>query len=66
MITINANQMMVECYREVIHVSDVEVRLRMQEYSLQIHGKQLKILALSKDEVLLEGRLEGVQFLYEK
>lgn len=66
MITIHANQIMIEHYQEVVHVTSSEVRLRMREYALSITGSNLRILALSKYEILVEGSMEGIKFLYEK
>lgn len=66
MITIHANRIMIEHYQEVIHVTSSEIRLRMNDYCISIKGVQLHVLALSKYEVLVEGKMEGLLFLYEK
>lgn len=64
-ITIQANQIMIEHYQEVVHVTSSEIRLRMSEYMLLIKGIQLHVVALSKYEILVEGKMEGLSFLYE-
>lgn len=66
MITIHANQIMIEHYQEVIHVTSDEIRLRMNDYCLSIKGIQLHVLALSKYEILVEGKMEGIFFFYEE
>lgn len=65
MITIQKNQMMIEQYEEVIHVTIKEIRLRLKDSILTITGDHLQVLALSKDECLLEGTIEGLLFSYE-
>lgn len=62
MITINANQIMIEQYDEVLHVSADAIRVRTKLQEIEIKGMELHILALSKYEVLIEGKLEGMIF----
>lgn len=66
MITIHNNQLMIEQYRSVIHVTSDHIELDLKETRLKIQGSHLQILALSKDEVLIEGQVEGLLFQYEK
>lgn len=66
MITIVKNQIMIEQYEEVLQVTSNEIKLRLPKRFLSIHGEELKVLALSQDEVLVEGKLEGLMFQYEK
>lgn len=61
-ITIQKNQIMVEQYEEVVHVTAKDIKLRMKHQQLQIIGEDLKVLALSKDEMLIEGTFEGLLF----
>lgn len=62
MITIAKNQMMIEQYEEVLHVTSQEIRLRLQDRQLMITGVNLKVCALSQDEILIEGTIEGLMF----
>lgn len=64
-ITIQNKQMMIEHYQRVIHVTSDEIKLDLKEHPLVIYGKNLQILALSKDEVLIEGQIEGLLFQHE-
>lgn len=66
MITIDNRQIMIEHYKDVVHVASDEVKLKMKEHTICIQGKHLHVLALSKYEILIEGELEGVKFQYEK
>lgn len=65
MITINGMQIMIEHFIEIIHVTASEVQIQMKSYTLALTGVDLHVLALSKDEILVAGTLEGVKFLYE-
>ncbi|MCI8271767.1 MAG: hypothetical protein HFG16_05585 [Erysipelotrichaceae bacterium] len=65
MITIDNQQIMVEHYKDVIHVASDEIHLRMKDRILMIRGKKLQVCALSRYEILIEGKLESVMFGYE-
>ncbi len=62
MITIAKNQMMIEHYQEVLHVTSKAITLRLKHQTLNIEGEELKVLALTKDEILIEGQWKGMQF----
>lgn len=66
MISIDLNQMMIEHYKEVIHVTSSEIKIRMKANDIIIKGINLHIAALSKYEIYIEGTLEGILFQYEK
>ena len=65
-ITIHNNQLMIEKYRSVIHVTSDKIELDLKEKRLMIQGRQLQILELSKEEVLIEGKIEGLLCQNEK
>lgn len=66
MITIDNRQIMIEHFKDVIHVASDEIKLNMKDNIMIIKGKRLCVLALSKHEILIEGDLEGVVFQNEK
>lgn len=61
-ITIVKNQMMIEQYQEVLHVTSNAITLRLKDRMLSIDGEELKVLALTKDEILIEGLWKGLTF----
>lgn len=65
MITIDNQQVMIEHYKDILHVTSTEIKLLMSDKTLVIQGDELKVLALSKYEVLVKGKLKGVVFQYE-
>lgn len=66
MITIDTNKMMIEHYMEMLQVTPNQVALRMKQYDIHIIGEHLHIVALSKYEVLVEGKLTAVNFVYDE
>lgn len=66
MITIQRNQIMIEQYEEVLHVTANEIKLRTKDAKLTITGDHLRVLALTRDEILMEGGLKGMQFDHEE
>lgn len=61
-ITIVKNQMMIEQYQEVLRVTSDAITLRLKDRMLSIEGEDLKVSALTKDEILIEGQWKGLQF----
>lgn len=61
-ITIVKNQMMIEQYQEVLQITSKAITLRLKDRMMNIEGEGLKVLALTKDEILIEGEWKGMQF----
>lgn len=66
MLSIDKNQVMIEHYKELTHVSENRIQVTMKAYQITIDGCSLHVLALGKDEILLEGIVENLAFVYEK
>ena len=66
MLSIDKNQVMIEHYRELTLVSETRIQVTMKSYRITIDGEQLYVLALGKDEILLEGSVQNLAFAYEK
>ena len=66
MLSIDKNQVMIEHYRELTLVSETRIQVTMKSYRITIDGEQLQVLALGKDEILLEGSVQNLAFAYEK
>lgn len=62
MITIMKNQLMAEQYEELLQVTSDRICLRFANRRMIILGRDLKVLALTRDEILIEGQMEGLQF----
>ena len=66
MLSIEENQIVIEKYKELIQVSENKVELQMQSYGILIEGDGLHILALERQEILLQGCVQKISFAYEK
>lgn len=66
MLSIHSNQIMMEHYQEILAVSSVQISVRFDAYIVLISGKDLQILALASSEIYLNGKLESIEFVYEK
>lgn len=66
MLSIDKNQIMVEHYRELSQVSETRIQIAMKSYGITIDGERLHVLALGKDEILLEGNVQNLSFAYEE
>lgn len=66
MLSIDKNQIMVEHFKEITLVTATRIEISMKSYSIAIEGKDLHVLALGKAELLLEGSLQNLAFVYEK
>lgn len=65
MLSVNKNQIMIDQYDEIMNVTSTFIQVKMQYYTVSIKGEQLHVLALGKNEILLEGTIDCVGFAYE-
>lgn len=65
MLTMMKNQLMIEQYEELLQASPNDIHLRLKDMQLIISGKDLKVCALTRDEILIEGTMEGFTFNHE-
>lgn len=66
MLSIENNQIMMEHYTDVVSVSSTKVQVKFKGYQICIQGDDLKILALAASDIYMAGKLESIEFLYEK
>jgi len=55
--------MYIENHRGVLQFSDKELRLLLTKGQLLVRGEKLVIRAILPEEVLIEGKVSGVQFI---
>ncbi|MBP1930528.1 sporulation protein YqfC [Ammoniphilus resinae] len=55
--------MYIENHRGVLQFSDKELRLLLTKGQLLVRGEKLVIRAILSEEVLIEGKVSGVQFI---
>lgn len=65
MFTLNKKQMMLEQFDKIEKASNDELYIRMEDHLFHVCGKDIQILALGKDEILVEGTFVKMEFLYE-
>jgi len=56
-------QMYIENHRGVLQFNEKELRLLLTNGQLLVSGEQLVIRAILPEEVLIEGRINGVKFI---
>jgi sporulation protein YqfC len=60
---IGSIHMYIENHRGVLQFTDQELRLLLTKGQLLIRGERLVIRAIQSEEVLIEGKIAGVQFI---
>lgn len=65
MITYNEEGLFIERYSDIISVKKHELIIQCKKYRLTIHGVDLLISAMTRDEIMIKGRIETVKFTYE-
>ena len=66
-ITMSENQLMIEQYRRIRRAQENKVEVEMPEYVLTVEGSGLTFQMMTKDEILLQGRLDCLRVsAYEK
>ncbi len=56
-------QLYIENHRGVLHFSGEELRLSLSKGTLQVTGSELAIRAILPEEVLVEGKIQGVRYM---
>ncbi|WP_173916103.1 sporulation protein YqfC [Halobacillus sp. Marseille-Q1614] len=64
--TIGSIHAYIENCTGLLHFSDTEIRLKYSRGVISIKGKELRIKMMLKEELLLEGELQEIQFLKDK
>ncbi|UOQ93777.1 sporulation protein YqfC [Halobacillus shinanisalinarum] len=64
--TIGSIHAYIENHTGLLHFSDQEVRLKYRDGHISIKGKELRIKMMLKEELLLEGTLDTVEFFTEQ
>ena len=59
-ITMSEKQLMSEQYRRIRRAQENEVEVEMPEYVLTVEGSGRTFQMMTKDEILLQGRLDGL------
>lgn len=62
MITYDDRQLMIERYKAILAVRKNEIKVQCAHYTLIIQGSDLKIAALTRDEILIGGTIATVVF----
>ncbi|MDE6476158.1 MAG: YabP/YqfC family sporulation protein [Erysipelotrichaceae bacterium] len=65
-ISLDEKQVMIEHYQGIQNVTSCEIRVQMKTCVLVVKGQHLHVAAMSKYEIWIQGKLEGVLFEYEK
>lgn len=65
MLTVTTKELMIEHYKTIIDIKNICIIIQMKEYILTIEGKELKIKALSKYEIIIEGIINNMRFQYD-
>lgn len=63
-ITINDNrEMIVENYTCIEGYEQEQIRLRSKDYRITISGKELQIITITDEEILIQGTIQNVSLL---
>lgn len=66
MLSIDKNQIMMEHFQRIAYVSQERIAIVMKDMTIDVIGNALQVLALGKEEVLIEGTFTELKFHHEK
>ncbi|MEG0469849.1 YabP/YqfC family sporulation protein [Amedibacillus sp. YH-ame6] len=66
MLSIDKNQMMLEHFEHIRYVSKERICIALKDVVITIQGDAMQVIALGKDEILIEGTFKVMEFVYEK
>lgn len=52
----------IENYRNIIRMSEEQIRIQCKPYKMYVSGKRLKIQYYDKEEMEIIGKIEAIQF----
>ncbi|WP_082233796.1 sporulation protein YqfC [Halobacillus massiliensis] len=64
--TIGSLHAYIENCTGLLHFSDKEIRIKYRRGVVSIKGRELRIKMMLKEELLLEGELQSIEFLKDK
>lgn len=56
------NKMLIENYRYILEYQDFFIRIKMATGLININGINLKMNEMTKDDLIITGEIEGVEF----
>lgn len=56
------NQLDIVNYKEIGRISDTSISILTEEHQIEIEGKNLTIIKLMEDEVLIKGTFQKIEF----
>lgn len=59
-------QLYIENHRGVLHFSEELLKLALSKGQLEVHGKNLSIRAILAEEVMIEGNIHELKYIYSK
>lgn len=62
-INIYENKIYVFNYIDLNHFSDTEISLKMDDFKLNITGKNLTIIKMENKEIMVSGTIEGIKII---
>lgn len=65
MITIDRHKVTIYHYQKILLVSEDKMSFDLKEKKLTLLGKQLHIVAMDCNEIVIEGQLNSLDFIYE-
>lgn len=65
MLSIDKNQIMIEHFQRVLYVSKECIKIELKDVFVSIIGDTMQVLALGKDELLIEGVFQELKFYHE-
>lgn len=65
MITIDRHKVTIYHYQKILLVSEDKMSFDLKEKKLTLLGKQLHIVAMDRNEIVIEGQLNSLDFIYE-
>lgn len=65
MLSIDKNQIMIEHFNRIAYVASDRIAVVMKDMTIDIIGSSLQVLALGKEEILIEGEMTELNFHHE-
>ena len=66
MLSIDKNQIMMEHFQRIAYVSNERIEIVQKDMRVEVIGNALQVLALGKEEILIEGAFTELLFHHEE
>lgn len=65
-INLSPNKIYINNYNDIIEIKDTNISLDFTDFLLKINGQNFKVSQMINNEILFNGHIESMEYIYKK